>query len=549
MPFNQQSFDTALAQNDKALASSLCDELVKEIYHHPDQFSVAQLEKWMKDLRAKRMFTSMRKLGDACMQTSKASYKIRRQLAQALIEEGIFSAAIHVLEDIIQETEHSTDATALFENREAHGLMGRAYKQLYVVADNPANPMSVEYMNKAIAAYQLIYEKNPSENIWHGINTVAMAARAKSDGVALKVEPKIDEWAGAIVQIVEKMEANENAQAFDLATALEATVALGKPKDAINWLNKYIQSPQADAFEFASTLRQLTELWRLDAGNTELGQIIPLLRGALLKKEGGTLTISASEIQDGIFNKEQMLPKPEKVFGADSYQTYEWYMKGAQRCLLIARIGREKTKGFGTGFLMNGADLHPDLANEMVLLTNAHVVTNDPNEREALRPEEALVSFEVLGIDKTYTIKELFFTSPFNDFDVTILRFKVEDETELKNIIKGKAIDLFAISKKNLDRNGNERVYIIGHPAGGILQLSLQDNALLDYEGRLLHYRTPTVGGSSGSPVFDDNWNLIGIHHAGGNYIRKLNNEKGMYQANEGIRITFIQEALKNKNP
>ena len=42
---------------------------------------------------------------------------------------------------------------------------------------------------------------------------------------------------------------------------------------------------------------------------------------------------------------------------------------------------------------------------------------------------------------------------------------------------------------------------------------------------------------------------LIGIHHAGGNYIRKLNNEKGMYQANEGIRITFIQEVLKNKNP
>jgi V8-like Glu-specific endopeptidase len=90
-------------------------------------------------------------------------------------------------------------------------------------------------------------------------------------------------------------------------------------------------------------------------------------------------------------------------------------------------------------------------------------------------------------------------------------------------------------------------MYIIGHPAGGTLQLSLQDNALLDFEGRLLHYRTPTVGGSSGSPVFDDNWNLVGIHHAGGNYIQKLNNVRGMYQANEGIRITSIIEALKNK--
>jgi V8-like Glu-specific endopeptidase len=153
----------------------------------------------------------------------------------------------------------------------------------------------------------------------------------------------------------------------------------------------------------------------------------------------------------------------------------------------------------------------------------------------------------VLGLEKTYSVQELFFTSPFKKFDVTILRFDKQDEKEIRKKLTAKNVPLFTLSNRNLQKDGNERIYIIGHPAGGTLQLSLQDNALLDFEGRLLHYRTPTVGGSSGSPVFDSDWNLVGIHHAGGNYIRKLNNERGMYQANEGIRISSIIEELKKK--
>ncbi|HBL29593.1 MAG TPA: serine protease, partial [Acidobacteria bacterium] len=45
------------------------------------------------------------------------------------------------------------------------------------------------------------------------------------------------------------------------------------------------------------------------------------------------------------------------------------------------------------------------------------------------------------------------------------------------------------------------KVYVIGHPLGGGLSLSLTDNALLGTSERLLHYRAPTEGGSSGSPV------------------------------------------------
>ncbi len=546
MSLNLQQLDTAIFQNEKALASSLCDELVKELYNKPDQFTLPQLEKLMKDLRAKRMFSSMVKIGDACIQNGKTSLKIRKQFAQALIEEKVFSAALHELDEIIQFTDNVTDPASLFERREALGLTGRVYKQLYVLADNPAHPSAKEFIKRSITAYMQVYESNPSSYLWHGINAVAMASRGKADGIEV---PGIDikGISGNILQLVADKDASEESSAFDLATALEACVALQQPNEAIEWLNKYIQSTEADAFEFASTLRQLTEVWRLEKDNSGLQQIIPALRGALLKKEGGTLTIQADEIRDGVYNKEGIPLQPEKVFGTESYQSYEWYIKGARRCLLIARIGREVSKGFGTGFLMNGSDLHPQLKNELVLLTNAHVVTNDPNEREALRPEEVLILFEVLGIEKTYTVKELFFTSPYKELDVTILRFSAEDGAEIKKTLKQKGVELFKVSGKELRKDANERMYIIGHPAGGTLQLSLQDNALLDIEGRLLHYRTPTVGGSSGSPVFDDSWNLVGIHHAGGNYIRKLNNVRGMYQANEGIRITSIIDALKKK--
>ena len=40
-------------------------------------------------------------------------------------------------------------------------------------------------------------------------------------------------------------------------------------------------------------------------------------------------------------------------------------------------------------------------------------------------------------------------------------------------------------------------------------------------------------------------WNLIGLHHAGGLDIPKLNNKPGTYAANEGIRIQAIRTALE----
>jgi hypothetical protein len=44
--------------------------------------------------------------------------------------------------------------------------------------------------------------------------------------------------------------------------------------------------------------------------------------------------------------------------------------------------------------------------------------------------------------------------------------------------------------------------------------------------------------------VFDDQWRLIAIHHAGGSNMRKLNGKPGTYEANEGINILAIIEQI-----
>jgi V8-like Glu-specific endopeptidase len=77
------------------------------------------------------------------------------------------------------------------------------------------------------------------------------------------------------------------------------------------------------------------------------------------------------------------------------------------------------------------------------------------------------------------------------------------------------------------------------------LQISLHDSVLLDIDNdeRLVHYRTPTDPGSSGSPVFNALWEVMALHHGGSASTPRLRGE-GTYEANEGISLSAIRRAL-----
>src|SRR5262249_15141139 len=96
--------------------------------------------------------------------------------------------------------------------------------------------------------------------------------------------------------------------------------------------------------------------------------------------------------------------------------------------------------------------------------------------------------------------------------------------------------------------DGVEKIYVIGHPGGRSMSVSLNDNLLLDWDDRMIHYRSPTEGGSSGSPVFNQQWDLIGLHHAGALDMPRLKGKRGTYAANEGIWIQRSIQALADAN-
>ena len=95
------------------------------------------------------------------------------------------------------------------------------------------------------------------------------------------------------------------------------------------------------------------------------------------------------------------------------------------------------------------------------------------------------------------------------------------------------------VPDKAYDFRPKTPLFIVQHPEGEPLQVALDTEAVigLEGEGRRVHYQTNTMPGSSGSPVFDQNWNLVALHHAG--------EPNWVPHYNEGIPITLILAQLK----
>lgn len=540
-----KNLEEAVSTFDREAAAALCNQLINHLSERVESYPEKEAIEILNLLRRKRMFALMQKVADALIQSGQDTYRIRRQYAQSLIDQGNITAANAVLDALISDTETDLSEVAK-ENAEARGLKGRAHKQLYINAKDRTSERVKAHLRQAVSQYAEVYMSAPEQHLWHGINVVALLLLAHREGIGVEGFPDPEKMAQRFAQnILKTIKDKKNAaQQWDFATAVEACVALDKPVEAESWLGKYVKTqyedPEqyADAFEIASTLRQFEEVWRLDI-TTEMGKrILPVLRAELLKREGGEVQLSARDLRPE--NSDPLLDKGEyeAVFGDAAFDSYQSLRVGMARARAVARIQRKNApRGNGTGFLVRGTELNEAYGDELVLLTNAHVISDDAEVRErcgSLHSSEAYVTFEALGT-KTYKVKELLWSSPPHELDATIVRLDEQvDET-----------DLYPLAAVLPVVNNEARVYIIGHPGGGDLTYSIQDNLLLDYQHPpgFMHYRTPTKPGSSGSPVFNRDWDLIGLHHKGGT-LQKLNQKPGTYDANEGIWIRSIIETI-----
>lgn len=109
-----------------------------------------------------------------------------------------------------------------------------------------------------------------------------------------------------------------------------------------------------------------------------------------------------------------------------------------------------------------------------------------------------------------------------------------------------------------------EPVDVVQHPGGGVKKIVIRNNTLLDLPDtpgmtQYFHYSADTEKGSSGSPVFNDQWEVVALHHqgvpktdAGGNPVdangvvlhRGDAEDRFVWVANEGIRVSKIVAAV-----
>lgn len=108
-----------------------------------------------------------------------------------------------------------------------------------------------------------------------------------------------------------------------------------------------------------------------------------------------------------------------------------------------------------------------------------------------------------------------------------------------------------------------EPVNVIQHPAGKPQQIAVRNNNITDIIDDFLHYAADTMGGSSGSPVCNMQWDLAALHHSGvpkrnlqGQILmidgqvfdgRSENEDRIAWQANEGVRISSIVQDVRLK--
>lgn len=218
-------------------------------------------------------------------------------------------------------------------------------------------------------------------------------------------------------------------------------------------------------------------------------------------------------------NERQLL---EKVVGESSLVDVSRLALGVQRARSVAKV--VNAQGAGTGFL-----IAPNR-----LLTNHHVLPD---------PESAAQSRAIFNYERTVDGKEAqtdefalspdeyFQTSPDDDWTVTAVKGE-----------PGQRWGHIELTRTSIKRG--DVVNIIQHPGGAPKQVSLSfDVVAYVGEGRV-QYLTDTLPGSSGSPVFDEWWNVVALHHSGG-WLEEPGSTTGRtFYRNQGIEITRILNQL-----
>lgn len=209
----------------------------------------------------------------------------------------------------------------------------------------------------------------------------------------------------------------------------------------------------------------------------------------------------------------------EKISGGNNLLPVSYLYKGAERATAVCRVVvvEDRGGGYGTGFLLHGG----------YIMTNNHVIASA--KTAAASYAEFFYEADRTTVKVSLRPERLFITD--NELDFTIIACDTDGIGEAQPIRL--SADPALVAK-------DESISIIQHPRGREKEVALVENHVKHIYDKVIWYNTDTEPGSSGSACFNQQWELVALHHAGW-----YDDEKEKEATNEGVLISAIIQRLK----
>lgn len=228
----------------------------------------------------------------------------------------------------------------------------------------------------------------------------------------------------------------------------------------------------------------------------------------------------------------------ERVIGRRDFADINFLERAlaVSRSVAFVRIGRG---GSGTGFM----------ASPRLMMTNNHVL----GSRLDASQSELIFDFQLdrhgapMATRRFALLPDEFFATNVElDFTLVAVSEVAKDGGKLSAYGWNK---LYGEEGKAVK---DDPVNIIQHPLGQPKQLVLRSNRVVALPDNTpyIHYETDTEPGSSGSPAYNDQWEVIALHHAGVPELdaddNPVRDEQGRVKwvANQGIRVSRLVKAI-----